>query len=88
MFGFVFQFWYCNEQGEGGGSKTCSKLYTKRATASSLPPLPPPPPPTPNLFKLPLFKVGLTVVNLSIFAVYEMTQPLEFLNSIGFIAQP
>ena len=29
--------------------------------------------------------MGLTVVTLSIFAVYEMTQALKFLNSVGLL---
>ena len=48
---------------------------------SSSPPLPPPPPQISTF----LLKVGLTVVSQSIFAVYEKTQPLKFLNSVGLL---
>ena len=44
--------------------------------------------PTPNLnifFKMPFLQVGLTVISQSFFAVYEMTQPLKFLNSVGLL---
>ena len=34
---------------------------------------------------MPLLKVGLTVVSQSIFAVYEMTQPVKFLNSVDLL---
>ena len=34
---------------------------------------------------MPLLKVGLRVVSQNIFAVYEMTQPLKFLNSVGLL---
>ena len=52
----------------------------------SSPPIPRPPRPNSRHFlKVPLLKVGLTVVSQSIFAVYEMTQPLKFLNSVGLL---
>ena len=38
-----------------------------------------------HFFKVALLKVGLTSVSQSIFAVYEMTQPLKFLNSVGLL---
>ena len=38
-----------------------------------------------NIFKVPVLEVGFTVVSQSIFAVYEMTQPLKFLNSVGLL---
>ena len=50
-------------------------------SASSSPPIPLPPPQISTF----LLKVGLTVVSQSIFAVYEKTQPLKFLNSVGLL---
>ena len=45
----------------------------------------PPHPKFRHFFTVPLLKVGLRVVSQSTFAVYEMTQPLKFLNSVGLL---
>ena len=51
---------------------------------SSSPPIPPHPK-FRHFFTVPLLRVGLRVVSQSTFAVYEMTQPLKFLNSVGLL---
>ena len=45
----------------------------------------PPHPKSQPFFKVPLLKVGLTVVSKSIFAVYDVTQSLKFFNSVGLL---
>ena len=47
----------------------------------------PPPhhPKSQHFFKVPLLKVGLTVVSKSIFAIYEMKQPLKFFDSVDLL---
>ena len=71
-----------------GRSQDFSRGTPDFSTSSCAPPPPPPNYPTANLniFQVPLLEVGLTVVSQSIFAVYEMTQPLlKFCRLVRFI---
>ena len=66
----------------------CDWLPTRVATLTTyifFPPSLTPHPKSQHFSKVPLSKVGLTVVSKSIFAVYEMTQPLKFFNSVGLL---
>ena len=72
-----------------GFSRGVARIFPEvRPTFSTSSCVPPPQPPTTppqisTFFKVPLLDVGLTVVRQSIFAVYEMAQPL---NSVGLLS--
>ena len=55
-------------------------------STSSSPPLTPTPPQISTFFWGAFIKGGVTIVRQSIFAVYEMTQSLKFLNSVGLLS--